>query len=320
MELSTMTKVRAKKAGWSDELIERIEASEATDTQVENLARGELGEEKINGWLDFLENHPDNPFGKAPFNIFNSPGGGRREGHAGSGRSAAARYQHRQLRDRAGHVGPAQRRAARDRDDRSDHGGGLLDSSTRPRSGRRTQSTCMRTRSRRAGLRRPSSTGRTVWRSYRRSLSGRSGRCARSTRTTVWSSRRSSGVGWKEISYGFHEVKLFLATQTFDAGRKVEVLRKRALINGGGAGSGAAGSDLSRLVPGADLHRHDHRAGRGLQELRGGAVRVGVGVGAGPRLSATSSPRSRRTRGDISITASATSSGTRGSSRNQSVG
>ena len=72
MELSTTTKVRAKKAGWSEELIERIEGSAATDQQVENLARGELSEEKISGWLDFLDNHPDNPFGKAPFNIFNS--------------------------------------------------------------------------------------------------------------------------------------------------------------------------------------------------------------------------------------------------------
>ena len=73
MELSTTTKVRAKQAGWSDELIERLEASSATNSQAENLARGELSEEKVNGWLDFLENHPDNPFVGAPFNIFNSP-------------------------------------------------------------------------------------------------------------------------------------------------------------------------------------------------------------------------------------------------------
>ncbi|MCY3922223.1 MAG: hypothetical protein OXG27_07490, partial [Chloroflexi bacterium] len=45
----------------------------------------------------------------------------------------------------------------------------------------------------------------------------------------------------EEISYGFHEVKLFLATQAFDAGRKVEVLRKRALINGGGLGQAPLG-------------------------------------------------------------------------------
>jgi hypothetical protein len=43
--------------------------------------------------------------------------------------------------------------------------------------------------------------------------------------------------GWlKEISYGFHEVKLYLATQTFDHARHVEAFRKRALANGGGLG------------------------------------------------------------------------------------
>ena len=40
---------------------------------------------------------------------------------------------------------------------------------------------------------------------------------------------------WFEpVSYGFHDVKLFLGTQVYDAGHKVEALRKRALANGGG--------------------------------------------------------------------------------------
>ena len=43
--------------------------------------------------------------------------------------------------------------------------------------------------------------------------------------------------GWQQqMSYGFHEVKLFLATETFDAARHFEVFRKRALVNGGGLG------------------------------------------------------------------------------------
>lgn len=47
---------------------------------------------------------------------------------------------------------------------------------------------------------------------------------------------------WLEpISYGFHDVKLFLGTQVYDAGRKVEVLRKRALANGGGLGQAPLG-------------------------------------------------------------------------------
>jgi hypothetical protein len=44
-------------------------------------------------------------------------------------------------------------------------------------------------------------------------------------------------MGWfKEISYGYHEVKLFLSTQVFDQARHVEAFRKRALSNGGGLG------------------------------------------------------------------------------------
>ena len=42
---------------------------------------------------------------------------------------------------------------------------------------------------------------------------------------------------WLErVSYGFHEVKNFLATQIFDNARHVEAFRKRALANGGGLG------------------------------------------------------------------------------------
>jgi hypothetical protein len=43
--------------------------------------------------------------------------------------------------------------------------------------------------------------------------------------------------GWLEkISYGFYEVKSFLATQIYDSARHHEALRKRALANGGGLG------------------------------------------------------------------------------------
>jgi len=49
-------------------------------------------------------------------------------------------------------------------------------------------------------------------------------------------------MGWlKEISYGYHEVKLYLATQVYDHARHVEAFRKRALANGGGLGVQAPG-------------------------------------------------------------------------------
>jgi hypothetical protein len=48
--------------------------------------------------------------------------------------------------------------------------------------------------------------------------------------------------GWLErISYGFYEVKSFLATQIYDSGRHHEAYRKRALANGGGLGLQSTG-------------------------------------------------------------------------------
>ena len=44
-------------------------------------------------------------------------------------------------------------------------------------------------------------------------------------------------TGWQhQMSYGYHEVKQFLATVSFDAARHHECFRKRALMNGGGLG------------------------------------------------------------------------------------
>jgi len=49
------------------------------------------------------------------------------------------------------------------------------------------------------------------------------------------------GAWEPEISYGYHEVKLYLATVIFEDARAVEVFRKRALSNGGGLGVQAPG-------------------------------------------------------------------------------
>ncbi len=58
------------------------------------------------------------------------------------------------------------------------------------------------------------------------------------TNWSEWSHLGLEAVSkWLEhISYGFHEVKLFLATVCFDYGRQTEAFRKRALANGGGLG------------------------------------------------------------------------------------
>lgn len=50
-----------------------------------------------------------------------------------------------------------------------------------------------------------------------------------------------------KFSYGYHEVKLFLASQGFDAARHFEVFRKRALSNGGGLGLESRG-EVNRMI------------------------------------------------------------------------
>jgi hypothetical protein len=57
---------------------------------------------------------------------------------------------------------------------------------------------------------------------------------------------------WLEkISYGFHEIKNFLATQIFDNARHVEAFRKRALANGGGLG--IEGPGIYHRAPAASM-------------------------------------------------------------------
>lgn len=51
----------------------------------------------------------------------------------------------------------------------------------------------------------------------------------------------------REISYGFHEVKLLMAVQEFEAGRHFEALRKRAVVNGGKLGFESSGKFLRLL-------------------------------------------------------------------------
>jgi len=55
-------------------------------------------------------------------------------------------------------------------------------------------------------------------------------------------------TSWQQqLSYGFHEVKMFLATESFDAARHFEVFRKRALANGGGLGVESRG-EVNRMI------------------------------------------------------------------------
>ena len=51
----------------------------------------------------------------------------------------------------------------------------------------------------------------------------------------------------QHMSYGYHEVKAFLASEMFDAARHSEAFRKRALANGGGLGLESRG-EVNRMI------------------------------------------------------------------------
>ena len=50
-----------------------------------------------------------------------------------------------------------------------------------------------------------------------------------------------------QMAYGYHEVKQYLATASFDAARHMEAFRKRALVNGGGLGLESQG-EVNRMI------------------------------------------------------------------------
>lgn len=55
-------------------------------------------------------------------------------------------------------------------------------------------------------------------------------------------------TSWQhQMAYGYHEVKQFLATASFDATRHHEAFRKRALVNGGGLGLEGPG-EVNRMI------------------------------------------------------------------------
>ncbi|MDH3644245.1 MAG: hypothetical protein OES38_19220 [Gammaproteobacteria bacterium] len=50
-----------------------------------------------------------------------------------------------------------------------------------------------------------------------------------------------------QMAYGYHEVKQYLATASFDGARQFEAFRKRALVNGGGLGLEGPG-EVNRMI------------------------------------------------------------------------
>ena len=241
MELSRETQARARQRGWPDELIARIEASTASDAQVKNLSRSTITPDRIAGWLDFLERDPDNPFAKAPLDILNTPAEtGVRATPSAEGmllsdiniKSYGVVPDHwssendtpRGTEALPGPILPASYSIFDKSEVWAEGSDVLYEDAIRDRW---VPATDLDWEGGLADL--PEEMEKAV--------------------CQICTSYSNNGLveqkiisRWlEEISYGYHEVKLFLATQVYDAGRKVEVLRKRALSNGGGLGQAPIG-------------------------------------------------------------------------------
>jgi hypothetical protein len=241
MELPSATKVRARQVGWEEALIERLEESPARPDQVLHLVEAKITGERVSGWLDFVINNPDNPFAEAPL------------------------FAIRTDRERLARLQPSENGLLLEQintgtygvvPDRWPYENDTPRGSTPIRGQHLPASYSIYDKSEvwAAGLDRlyeeaiqdrwvPSTD--LDWEAGLQDLPEEMERSVCQL-ATVYSNhglieQKILAKRVEEISYGFHEVKLFVATQIYDAGRKAEALRKRSLANGGGLGQAPYG-------------------------------------------------------------------------------
>ena len=241
MELPAATKVRARRAGWDEALIDRLEQSPARPDQVLHLVEAKIAGDRVGGWLDFVINNPDNPFAEAPLMAIRTD----RE------RLAPLRASENGLlleQINAGTYGVVPDRWPFEND--TPRGSAPIRGQHLPAS----YSIYDKSEVWAAGLEalyeeavqdRWAPSTDLDWTEGLKELPEEMERAVCQL-ATVYSNhglieQKILAKRVEEISYGFHEVKLFVATQIYDAGRKAEALRKRSLANGGGLGQAPFG-------------------------------------------------------------------------------
>ncbi len=242
MEMPPPVKAKVRARGWSAALVERMEKSPARPDQIDNLASANLSEEKLNGWLDFLERDPENPFVHAPLSILKTrsetgmhvtpgPEGLRiADINVGSYGEVPDTWKYENDCPRGAHPAPGMYiPASYTSFDKSEvwaeNVADLYEDGIRDRWVSATDLDWAE------GLKElPEELERAVCQIC-----------------TVYSNnalveQKVISKWLEEISYGFYEVKSHLGVQIYDAGRKAEVLRKRTLSNGGGMGQAPLGN------------------------------------------------------------------------------
>ena len=230
--LSSAQKMRAQVRGWDADLIERAEQSTASGRQIDNILNISIEPERIGKWLDFMESQPDHPFNQAQLIMFEDGGetglkptpseDGMRLSDVDIGSYGHVpdvwKYRNdmpRGTRPVPGMYMPAAY-AIYDRTEVwADGVSDLYEDAIRDRWIPATDLDWENREELSPEVERATGQLCAVYSTYG---------IAEQKIISKW---------FEEISYGFHEVKLFLATQVYDAGRKVESLRKRALHGSG---------------------------------------------------------------------------------------
>ncbi len=241
MELSTATKTRGKELGWDDALIERAEASRLKERVFANLAMMNLAPERLGAFLDMIDRNPDR-FDNLSFNFIRTksergiravpgPNGlGTPQINVGTYGQVPDRWPYENDTPLGAHpdfnnYGPGSYTIYDKVEVWADGVDELYEDAIRNRWIPATDLT---------------------WKEGLRDLPEELER-ATCQLATIYSShglveQKIISKWFEDISYGFHDVKLFLGTQVYDAGHKVEALRKRALANGGGLGQAPLGT------------------------------------------------------------------------------
>ena len=240
MQLKPGTKIQAKVARWPDELIARVEQSAARDDQVANLAASGMAVERVEKWLEIVEREPESPAAQFPLVVLRtSSERGRRAQPSADGLRlgdvdqgsygvvpeewALRNDTPRGSKPMRGAYMPGSYSVYEKAEVWADGVADLYEDAIRDRWG--------------PAFDLPWDERETLADELERATGQL---CAIYSNHGLIEQKIISR--WLErISYGFHEVKLFLATQVFDAGRKVEVLRKRSLAGDGAVGKAPIG-------------------------------------------------------------------------------
>ncbi len=241
MELSTATKTRARELGWDDELITRIEASPLKDRVFANLAMMRITPDRVGAFLDMCERNPDR-FQNVTFNFIRTKserGVKAVPGPNGLGTPQINIGSYGQVPDRWPYENDTPLGA---HPDFNNYGPGSYTIYEKAEVWAEGVDELYE----QAILDRWIPATDLPWNEGLKELPEDLER-ATCQLATIYSShglaeQKIISKWFEDISYGFHDVKLFLGTQVYDAGHKVEALRKRALANGGGLGQAPLGT------------------------------------------------------------------------------